>query len=90
MPVGSLPAGSSWSGALDMAGNVWEWVFNWYLPYPGSEYENEDFGRTFKVVRGGSWKFEPYYVRAAQRNLEYMPDVRSDQIGFRCVVSLEE
>ena len=46
----------------------------------------KDFGRTFEVVRGGSWKFEPYYVRAAQRNLEYMPDVRGDQIGFRCVV----
>ena len=66
LPVGSLPEGASWSEAQDMAGNVWEWVYNWYLPYPGSQHENEDFGRIFKVVRGGSWKFEPYYVRAAQ------------------------
>jgi formylglycine-generating enzyme required for sulfatase activity len=88
-PVGSLPEGASWSGAQDMAGNVWDWVYNWYTPYPGSQYENEDFGRIFKVVRGGSWKFEPYYLRAAQRNLEYMPDVRGDQIGFRCVASAD-
>jgi formylglycine-generating enzyme required for sulfatase activity len=90
LPVGSLPGGVSWCGAQDMAGNVWEWVVNWNLPYPGSQHENEDFGRTFKVVRGGSWKFEAYYVRAAQRNLEYMPDVHSNQIGFRCIILAAE
>jgi len=90
MPVGSLPKGDSWCGAKDMAGNVWEWVANWYLPYPGSQHDNEDFGQTFKVIRGGGWNLEPYYLRAAQRNLEYMPHISLEHTGFRCVVPVDK
>jgi formylglycine-generating enzyme required for sulfatase activity len=32
-PVGSHPEGASWCGALDMAGNVYEWVGDWYGRY---------------------------------------------------------
>jgi len=67
-------------------GALCEWVADWYLPYPGSQYENEDFGHTYKVVRGGSWDLQPYYVRTAQRNYDWKPDIRNDRFGFRCVV----
>ena len=55
--VGSRPGGASWVGALDLSGNVWEWVSSKYLPYP---YEmgdgREDMtGDDRRVLRGGSF-----------------------------------
>ncbi|NIQ11828.1 MAG: formylglycine-generating enzyme family protein, partial [Gammaproteobacteria bacterium] len=40
-------------GVMDMAGNVSEWTADWYLPYPGNQYDDPDFGRKHRVVRGG-------------------------------------
>jgi formylglycine-generating enzyme required for sulfatase activity len=90
LPVGNLPDGVSWSGAKDMGGNAWEWAYNWYLPYPGNDIENEDYGKIFKVIRGGSWNLEAYYMRTPQRNLEYTPDVSLEHIGFRCVIPIDD
>lgn len=58
-PVGSYPAGVSNYGVLDMAGNVWEWVNDWYdVNYyqnsPSSNPQGPNSGR-YKVLRGGSW-----------------------------------
>ena len=39
-PVGSYPGGASWAGALDMAGNVWEWVWDWYSDYTSDPQTN--------------------------------------------------
>ena len=86
-PVGSYPEGASWVGALDMAGNVWEWVNDWYSGtyYSSSPYANPpgpDTG-TSKVVRGGSWLPSWYNLRAANRH-SYTPPLSSYAFGFRC------
>jgi serine/threonine-protein kinase len=88
-PVGSYPDGASWSGALDMAGNVWEWVNDWYDP---SYYENSpqtnpmgpENGST-KVLRGGAWNIGSINLRGANRNT-YAPAGQVDSFGFRCMI----
>jgi formylglycine-generating enzyme required for sulfatase activity len=86
-PVGSYPVGASPYGAMDMAGNVYEWVNDWYDGdyYSNSPYSNPpgpDTG-TYKVLRGGSWLSLDYSVRAADRNFNDPTD-RDNLVGFRC------
>jgi formylglycine-generating enzyme required for sulfatase activity len=89
-PVGSFPGGSSPYGALDMAGNVWEWVSDSYEGYPGNTYElQEEFGEYFKVVRGGSWDNAAQHVRSTFRQ-NNPPNLRTDGTGFRCAVSASD
>ena len=88
--VGNYPAGASPYGALDMAGNVWEWVADWYDAgyYSKSPLENPpgpDSG-TYRVLRGGSWLVNGRDVRSADRNLNF-PVSANDYLGFRCSVS---
>jgi formylglycine-generating enzyme required for sulfatase activity len=88
--VGIYPAGASPYGALDMSGNVFEWVSDWYQSdyyntSPADNPQGPDSG-TYKVLRGGSWDGNWYYVRGADRIFE-VPDYRSGNIGFRCAVS---
>ncbi|HJZ88990.1 MAG TPA: SUMF1/EgtB/PvdO family nonheme iron enzyme [Polyangia bacterium] len=75
-PVGRYPQGASPYGALDLAGNVWEWVD---ALYPGS------LGRR-RVLKGGSCCSTFLEPRAANR-VGYDPDYRDADIGFRCVRS---
>ncbi len=82
--VDGFSEGKSPYGVLNMAGNVWEWTQDWYLPYPGNETPNDMFGKTLKVIRGGSWKANMDLARSAVRG-KAMPDQRQYYIGFRCV-----
>jgi formylglycine-generating enzyme required for sulfatase activity len=86
--VGSYPKGRSWVGALDMAGNVREWVDDWYGDYPSEPQVNPSGPASgeYRVLRGGCWYDSPEFVRAANR-LTYTPGGRYDHFGFRCVVS---
>ena len=84
-PVGSYPEGASPYGALDMAGNVFEWTRDWYDAYPGSTYQNPEFGEQFRVIRGGDWYLDTMYTRAAAR-LRNPPDHKVPTIGFRCAM----
>lgn len=88
-PVGRYPQGASWCGALDMAGNVREYVVDWYDVeyYSRSPVENPqgaEWGRG-RVVRGGWWGSGRSFVRSAYRHRD---DVREVVIptGIRCVV----
>ncbi len=87
--VGSLPAGASWVGALDMSGNVWQWVSTLYKSYP---YDAED-GRedakdtsTERMLRGGSWDLNNQYLWTAYR-YEFDPAHEDNHLGVRCARS---
>ena len=87
MPVGSYEAGKSPFGAYDMAGNVWEWVSDWYDPLyyeksPGVNPKGPDSG-TYKVLRSSGWSVETPLVRLFTR-VKSDPTNRNDSTGFRC------
>lgn len=90
MPAGSFPAGASWCGALDMAGNVWEWVSDWwsedyYRHSPTHDPQGPESGE-FRIGRGGSWYDDPWHVRSAYRKGLSASSARIHWIGIRCVV----
>jgi len=84
--IGSYLDGASWCGALDLAGNVWEWVADWYGKYVSEALANPAGppAGTFKVVRGGSFADGPTCIRAAHRYHDLLPDDPRASLGFRC------
>ena len=87
-PVGSLPDGVSPYGAMDMAGNVWEWVNDWYdenyyQKSPGRVPTGSSSGQ-YRILRGGSWGNESWFARTTARHWND-PDLRLANYGFRCV-----
>jgi eukaryotic-like serine/threonine-protein kinase len=88
--VGSYPEGASWCGALDMAGNVWEWVADWWDPayYSVSAATNPagpDSG-TVRIARGGSWYDEAWRLCCGDRKGSSSSSERMHWVGFRCVI----
>jgi formylglycine-generating enzyme required for sulfatase activity len=90
MPVGRYEKGKSPFGLFDMAGNVWEWVQDWYK----AEYYEESPARNptgpeegqFKVLRGGSWSELPKYLLTYGR-FKLPPTTQNSYTGFRCAKS---
>jgi formylglycine-generating enzyme required for sulfatase activity len=90
MPVGSYEAGKSPYGAYDMAGNVWEWVADWYDPLyyeksPAANPKGPETGSQ-KVLRSSGWSVETPLVRIFTR-VQSDPLNRNDSTGFRCALS---
>ena len=88
--VGSYPLGASPYGTMDMSGNVWEWINDWYNNsyYSVSPSDNPPgpVSGTYKMVLGGGWGHIDYNLRTAARGYTN-PELRIDGVGFRCAVS---
>jgi formylglycine-generating enzyme required for sulfatase activity len=93
VPVTSFPEGDSEYGIYNMAGNVEEWVSDWY----SGTYYNENANNpqlatnpqgppsgTEKVLRGGSWDTAPLFLRTVHRRSR-VPGDPTTSMGFRCV-----
>lgn len=89
-PVGSYPGGTSLHQLHDMAGNVWEWIADWFDAWyyeisPARNPKGPSSGQR-KVLRGGSWHHDQIFLRSALRNSN-QPDNHADNLGFRCAKS---
>jgi formylglycine-generating enzyme required for sulfatase activity len=82
--VGMYPAGASSTGALDMAGTVWEWCLNKFYTPEETQSNTNDFD--FRVLRGGSWNYARGGARSAYRNRSGANN-RNNSLGFRLVCS---
>jgi formylglycine-generating enzyme required for sulfatase activity len=90
-PVGSTPAGASPYGALDLAGNVQEWVADFYSSTdyaagPARDPGGPNRGNSGHSVRGGGYRYDAWHLRSAVRLWD--PGAPADDLGFRCARSL--
>ncbi len=92
MFVGSFKKDQSPYQVHDMAGNVQEWVSDWYDPLyyetgPTKNPKGPDTGE-MKTLRGGSWN-DSYLSGRASARINMVPDYRDTTVGFRCARSIE-
>jgi sulfatase modifying factor 1 len=87
-PVGSTPLGASPEGVLDLTGNAWEWVHDWFGPY-GTEAADNPTGPnqgSTRIQRGGNWQTPPANATAFMRRAEAPAAVGPS--SFRCARSV--
>ena len=96
-PVGVYPEGAAPCGALDLAGNVWEWTSSRWgpeverpafgYPYDPDDGREQVSGTDLRAVRSGSWALGARNVRCAYRS-RFDPGLRYNYCGFRALLQL--
>lgn len=89
--VNQYPQGKSPYGLYDMAGNLFQWTASWFLPYPGNKVPHPNFGKTLRVLRGGSFYDCSNYRCGISfqtfNRISLLPQTRAISAGFRCAKS---
>ena len=89
--VGSHARGGSPYGVAGLAGNVWEWIADWYdQTYYATSPEKNPRGPKagpLRVLRGGAWNNDATMIRATNR-AAYNPAARRNDVGFRCAMNI--
>ncbi|HEX9867212.1 MAG TPA: SUMF1/EgtB/PvdO family nonheme iron enzyme [Candidatus Tectomicrobia bacterium] len=83
-PAGSFKEDVSEYGVNDLAGNVSEWVEEWFAPYPGNPMTSYEERNKYRVLRGGSWDYAHSIGNGYHRQYA-LPQSQMTAIGFRCV-----
>jgi len=83
-PAGSFKEDVSEYSVNDLAGNVSEWVEEWFAPYPGNPMTSYEERNKYRVLRGGSWDYAHSIANGYHRQYA-LPQSQMTAIGFRCV-----
>ena len=85
-PVGSFPLGTGPYGAMDMIGNVWEWVSPPHSPIPKNLKKQKH--KSLRIAKGGSWASQHHLATISYRNV-VNSGIKNPTFGFRCAKSID-
>ena len=70
---------------FESGARIHEWTSSWYLPYPGNDYPDKDYGESHKVLKGGA---VPAGAQAPDPRLRRFlePEASHPDVGFRCLL----
>ena len=88
-PVGTFKEDVSEYGVYDLAGNVSEWVEDYFAPYPGNPLTRYEERNKYRVLRGGSWDYAHSIANGYHRQYA-LPHSQMTSFGFRCVKAADE
>jgi formylglycine-generating enzyme required for sulfatase activity len=88
-PAGSFKEDVSEYGVNDLAGNVSEWVEDYFAPYPGNPLTRYEERNKYRVLRGGSWNYSHSIANGYHRQYA-LPHSQMNSFGFRCVKAADE